>query len=207
MEFMASTDFSPGGGSGDDLTPILEAASRGDESAWRALVDRYGGRVFALARSRCGSADVAEEITQSVFATLAGKLSAASGGYRERGRFESWLFRIAMNRVRDHVRRVKRSLTVNDGAALEREPAGEGPPRDGEASGAGEVGRLREAMAHLSEADREVIELRHHGGLSFQQMAELLDEPLGTLLARHHRALRKLREWLEGAGLGAEGST
>jgi len=41
-----------------------------------------------------------------------------------------------------------------------------------------------------------VIELRHHGGLSFQQMADLLEEPLGTLLARHHRALRKLRELL-----------
>ena len=45
-------------------------------------------------------------------------------------------------------------------------------------------------MARLHDADREVIELRHHGGLSFKQIAELLDEPLGTLLARHHRALR-----------------
>lgn len=49
-------------------------------------------------------------------------------------------------------------------------------------------------MMELSESDREIIELRHHGGMSFKQMADLLNEPLGTLLARHHRALRKLKE-------------
>jgi RNA polymerase sigma-70 factor (ECF subfamily) len=48
-------------------------------------------------------------------------------------------------------------------------------------------------MGTLSESDREVIELRHHAGLSFKQIAELVNEPLGTLLARHHRALRKLK--------------
>jgi RNA polymerase sigma-70 factor (ECF subfamily) len=52
-------------------------------------------------------------------------------------------------------------------------------------------------MEGLTDTDRDVIELRHHGGLSFKQIAELLDEPLGTLLARHHRALRKLRETME----------
>ena len=52
-------------------------------------------------------------------------------------------------------------------------------------------------MEHLSPADREVIELRHHAQMGFKQMSEVLDEPLGTLLARHHRALRKLREILE----------
>ena len=50
------------------------------------------------------------------------------------------------------------------------------------------------SMERLSEEDREVIELRHHGGMSFKQMAETLGAPLGTLLARHHRALHKLRK-------------
>jgi RNA polymerase sigma-70 factor (ECF subfamily) len=75
------------------------------------------------------------------------------------------------------------------------------PDRAGAASEesveAGSLVRLREAMAGLSEADREVIEMRHHGGMSFKQMSEVLEEPVGTLLARHHRALRKLREILE----------
>ncbi len=51
-------------------------------------------------------------------------------------------------------------------------------------------------MDKLSEADREIVELRHHAGLSFKQMADLLSEPIGTLLARHHRALKKLKDLL-----------
>ena len=60
---------------------------------------------------------------------------------------------------------------------------------------------LAEAIAALGEADREVISLRHIGGMSFQQMADTLEEPLGTLLARHHRALRKLRDFLLARGI------
>jgi len=63
------------------------------------------------------------------------------------------------------------------------------------------IARLRRAMALLPEADREIVELRHHVGMSFKQMADLLDEPLGTLLARHHRALRKLKMLM---GMGEE---
>jgi len=142
---------------------------------------------------------VAEEIAQSVFATVAAKLG--SGQYTEVGRFESWLFRVAMNRVRDTVRRAKRRPETHDAEALEHLPD-RGAPGRAEETGVdqGSLSRLREAMAGLSEADREVIELRHHGGLSFKQMSEILEEPVGTLLARHHRALKKLRETLEESG-------
>lgn len=178
-----------------DLAPLLQAASRGDPGAWRELVNRYSRRVYALAKSRCRNEDVAEEIAQSVFATIAMKLG--SGQYTEVGRFESWLFRVAMNRVRDTVRRAKRRPETHDASALEVQADRAGPSED--SVDAGSLGRLREAMMGLSEADREVIEMRHHGGMSFKQMSEVLEEPVGTLLARHHRALRKLREILEGS--------
>ncbi len=175
------------------LTELLEAAARGDAGAWRELVHRYSRRVFALAKSRCRNDDVAEEIAQSVFATVAVKLGA--GEYSEVGRFEAWLFRVAMNRVRDTVRKARRSPEVQESAALIERPerASAEPVFDSAA-----MERLRDAMALLADADREVVELRHHGGLSFKQIAEVLDEPVGTLLARHHRALRKLREMLDG---------
>src|ERR1044071_2785470 len=89
-----------------ELAPLLKAASRGDPGAWRELVNRYGRRVYALAKSRCRNEDVAEEIAQSVFATIAAKVGG--GEYTEVGRFESWLFRVTMNRVRDTERRAKR---------------------------------------------------------------------------------------------------
>lgn len=178
----------------DDLAKLLEAASRGDEASWRELVARYARRVFALARSRCRDADMAEEITQSVFATVAQKISG--GLYLEQGRFESWLFRIAMNRLRDNARRARTRPASQEPEALDRHEA-RGPA--GPEAPAEALEDLRAAMLRLPDADREVIELRHHGGLSFKQIADLLEEPLGTLLARHHRALRKLKELMEPA--------
>ncbi|CAN5847813.1 sigma-70 family RNA polymerase sigma factor [soil metagenome] len=187
-----------------DLPRLLAAASAGDGEAWRALVNAYSPRVFAMARSRIARSDAAEEITQSVFVTLASKLTpdAAAQGYTERGRFESWLFRIAMNRVRDEVRRLKRHAEPMDPEALTRIGGIGGGLNGASAESEREAGLtdLRSAVARLSEADREVIQLRHHGGLSFAQIAEMLGEPLGTLLARHHRALRKLKEMLAESG-------
>lgn len=189
---------------------MLEAASKGDQGAWRKLVGAYGRRLFALAKSRVGRADVAEEITQSVLVTVSTKLMG--GEYVEQGRFEPWLFRVAVNRIRDEVRRLKRHAEATDQEVLEGVEAGRGGT--GGAGGGGGVGgidgggagpdrgellALRAALAGLGEADREVIALRHHAGLSFAQMAEMLGEPLGTLLARHHRALRKLKAAMTGA--------
>lgn len=176
------------------------AATQGDEAAWRQLVGLFAGRVFALAKSRCKRADMAEEITQSVFATVAAKLR--TGEYTERGRFESWIFRVTMNRLRDEVRRVKRQAVPTDPEQMASRAAA-GKSEQGELAPALE--KLREAMAELPPADREIIELRHHGGLSFKQLADLLNEPVGTLLARHHRALRKLQVALGGTTDGTAG--
>lgn len=207
-------DESVGGeGDGDvgvDVAPLLGAAARGDEDAWRRLIDLYARRVFALCKSRCHNADLAEEITQSVFATVAVKITG--GEYDERNRFEPWLFRIAMNRLRDEMRRLRRHAEPTDplivGDLAQRGGVGgrgEGGDSGGLVGGGvsdGEILALREAVGRLSEADREIVELRHHAGLSFKQISELVEEPIGTLLARHHRALRKLREMLGGDGGG-----
>lgn len=175
-----------------DLAGLVDAARAGDEAAWERLVDLYGPRVFALARSRLRHADLAEEVTQSVFATIAHKLGG--GDYVENGKFEPWLFRIAMNRVRDSIRQARREhderrlrLAASSGEVHDTASEPISPERL----------RLRGAMAELSPRDRDILELRYHAGLSFRQMVDLLGEPLGTLLARHHRALKKLRRVME----------
>jgi RNA polymerase sigma-70 factor (ECF subfamily) len=208
------------GATGADVTlpEVLRAAARGDERAWRTIVDLYARRVFALARSRLvrtsGSArgagvrnagdEIAEEVTQSVFATIAAKLT--HGEYAEQGRFESWLFRVAMNRIRDEARRAGRHAEPTDPEMLDglRGRADDGPSWEQQHT---TLRALREAMESLGESDREVIELRHHAGMSFNQIAEMLDEPLGTLLARHHRALRKLKDMLAGEGIDEGGGS
>ncbi|MCC6908866.1 MAG: RNA polymerase sigma factor [Phycisphaerales bacterium] len=176
------------------LDTTLDLASRGDQSAWRAIVDRYAPRVYGLLKSQCGDAELAEEIAQSVFCTVAAKLTGNTG-YVEQGKFEAWIFRIAVNRLRDDIRRRRRQATAVEQSALDERaaPSRNGfVPRDDD-----EHVALRGAIERLSAADRQIIEYRYIGGLSFKQMAELLDEPLGTVLARQHRALRKLRDLLE----------
>lgn len=178
------------------LASLLAGAGQGDPSSWRKLIDLYSRRIFALARSRCGSSELAEEITQSVFVTVAAKLSA--GQYSEEGKFESWIFRVAMNRIRDEIRRRNRHAVPTDSDSLGNRPGPETLPSPGDRENAADqISALRKALSELADTDREIIELRHHGQMNFKDMSELLNEPLGTLLARHHRALRKLKELVE----------
>ena len=178
----------------ETLEKTLQRAAGGDEDAWRTIIESYSGRVFGLIRSQCGNADLAEEITQSVFCTMAEKIV----GYTESGRFESWLFRIAINRLRDEMRRRKRhARPVEEEKLIGMAGVIDGEP-DRDDARRQDTGALREAMAQLPEADQRIVYLRHYGELSFRQIADILDQPLGTVLARQHRALKKLRDLLEG---------
>jgi RNA polymerase sigma-70 factor (ECF subfamily) len=173
--------------SADDIPQLLERAVAGDERAWREIVERFSPRVFAFLRGYVRDPELAEEIVQGVFCTVARKLV----DYVEQGRFEAWLFRIALNRLRDEMRRRALHARPMDSEVL----ADIGPSARNEEHATGEeLSALRDSIEALPEQDRLVIELRHKGGMGFQQMADLLQEPLGTLLARHHRALRKLRD-------------
>jgi RNA polymerase sigma-70 factor (ECF subfamily) len=173
----------------ESLQETLQRAAGGDETAWRQVVEAYGPRVFGLIRAQCGSVELAEEITQSTFCTIVARI----GQYSELGRFESWLFRIAMNRLRDEMRRRSRQARPVDAEALVG-LAGPDEPRSADRAEGDELRALRSALARLSDADRRVIHLRHFAGLSFARIAEVLGEPLGTVLARQHRALGKLRQ-------------
>ncbi len=182
----------------ETLEATLQRAGRGDEAAWRRIVEAYTPRVWGLIRAQCGNTDLAEEITQSTFCTVVARI----GQYTELGRFESWLFRIAMNRLRDEMRRRRRQANPVPESTLTG-LAGEGPrPARAAETDPDDLAALRGALGRLSEADRQVIQLRHYAGLSFAQIAELLGEPLGTVLARQHRALAKLRQMIEGPPSG-----
>lgn len=95
-----------------------------------------------------------------------------------------------MNRIRDQIRRDARRLRI-DGRPVQTLTHESASPQDVK-----DPGQLRLAIESMSEADQEIISLRHQAGLEFKAIAELLNEPVGTLLARHHRALHKLRNLL-----------
>lgn len=194
------------------LDKTLSAAAAGDSQAWSDLVRAYSGRVFGLLYKQCRDRELAEELTQETFVKIVQKITIQDG-YREQGKFEPWLFRIAMNNLRDEIRRRGRHAKPMDmspaaTAAGSDSPSGWAAAQQGVVSGgpwqpdtpfeqlerAEQVDLLRQAIATLPEADQEVLHLRHTAGLSFAQIAETLDQPLGTVLARGHRALAKLKK-------------
>lgn len=179
-----------------DPAQLVERASGGDQQAWAELVGAYTPRLYALVKSRLKDHHAAEEITQSVFVTLAQHIS--EGRYKEQGLFEPWLFRVAMNRIRDEARRRKAHANPTDPHDLPPTAVEDESPDDDRYT------PLRAALNQLSDDDREIIELRHHANLAFKTIAEMLKTPIGTLLARHHRALKKLKAILEADTSAAE---
>ena len=193
----------------EPMDRVLARAAKGEQAAWRVVVDAYSKRVFGLLVRQCGDRELAEEITQATFVQVVVHLQR----YREEGRFEPWLFRIAMNKLRDEMRRRGRQarpmdMTAGRGGddegawqAVQSVVVHAAGPEGAESedpmervSRAEQVQRLREAIAGMNEADQRILHLRHTAGLSFARIAAALGEPLGTVLARGHRAMLKLRK-------------
>lgn len=172
---------------------LIQRAAEGDDGAWCELVDHWAPRVHALVAANCKDHDLAEEITQSAFCTVASRIHA----YVEQGRFDSWIFRIAMNRLRDEMRRRKRQASPMGhehlGAVTRsgREDRASHQRVDEDMAAA-----LWDAVRELSEPEQLVLQMRHVAGLGFKQIADQLEQPMGTVLARHFRALKRLREAL-----------
>lgn len=183
------------------LAEAIRGAQRGEANAFDRLVDAYAPRLHGFLFRLTGSRQEAEDLLQEVYLRLVRTI----GAYTHDGRFESWLFRVAANLVRDQGRKRRRTPTMMSGDATTGD--------DGDAAGAsmfanidgGDVGVdaalvLREeldalgaALAELPDAEREVILLRHFSQMSFKEIATATNVPLGTALARGHRGLAKLR--------------
>jgi RNA polymerase sigma-70 factor (ECF subfamily) len=187
------------------LAEVIDRAKRREEAAFAALIDAYNRPLYGFLYRLTGNRDDADDLLQEVFVRLVRTIDR----YEHDGRFEAWVFRIALNLARDRIRRVRKSPIVpasergwNDDDDLERQPldqaADDQMTPDERAELTDEMDRLQGALAQLGEAEREVIMLRHFSAMSFGDIARLMGTPLGTALARSHRGLRRLREIMEG---------
>lgn len=177
------------------LESLLARARRSDPQALGAIVEAYSPRVYGLLYRLTRSRDVADDLVQETFLRMVRTIIR----YEDTGRFEAWLFRIAANLARDHARRGRRRGPVAslDGQ-LEADVAEEllsvtAPEPLEPAVGGEETRRLERGLEKLAPQDREVLLLRHFSELPFREIAEILGVPLGTALARAHRALERLR--------------
>jgi len=164
----------------------MTAFKSGDGPAFRELFDRYKNPIYGFVRRRVGDAARAEDITQDIFLALVQRRN----GYEVRSSFRTYLYRIAMNRVASEHRR------DNPAQKTEPEPAASGNPAV--------VHQVREALGQLDPEQREVVMLREYQGLSYQEIAQVLNVPVGTVRSRLFRAKLALKEmlapvWVEGA--------
>jgi RNA polymerase sigma-70 factor (ECF subfamily) len=177
----------------NEYSTLLEQAAAGDDQAWATIVSQLGPRVHGLIAANTRDDELAQEITQIVFCTIAQKIN----DYVEQGRFESWVFRIAMNKLRDEMRRRGRQARPVGEVGF---PASQRSGREDRAAynkvDPDTAATLWDAVRDLAPQDQEILHLRHVAGLGFKEIADLLDAPVGTLLARHFRAVRRLREQL-----------
>jgi len=189
----------------DELTTLIERARQGEPSAYDALVDLYANRLFGFFFRMTGSRADAEDLLQDLFVRVVRMLPR----YEHRGNLESWLFRIAANLGRDHIRRARRRpptmslLSDSDTEATgagSRETAGDQGALAAASGGLEqqeEIDALQRGLAALPDPEREVIMLRHFSDMTFAQIAEIMGTPLGTALARAHRGLARLRKRME----------
>lgn len=178
-----------------DELELVERAKKGDREAFGALVERYQRRVAGVALAVVHDPDDAIELAQETFIRAYQNLSR----FEERSSFSTWLYRIAANLAIDWRRREGRHRTLHGEEAeaeLERVPALAGDSfkeavRD-------ELRRkIRAALEELTQEQRAVILLREVEGLSYDEIAEVLGCPRGTVMSRLHYARSRLRQQLK----------
>jgi RNA polymerase sigma-70 factor (ECF subfamily) len=181
------------------LDELLRQARQRNPDALSRLVAEYSPRVYGLLYRLTGTPEAAEDLLQETFLRVVRTIEE----YEHDGKFEQWLFRIAANLARDRARQLKRrgpqrALDDESGAAATQGLAAASvPAQPAEMLLRREEGeRLAAALARLTAPEREILLLRHFAELSFKEIAELLEVPLGTALARAHRALQRLKEEL-----------
>ena len=173
-----------------------------DEAAYRLLLEKYRRPVFGIVRRMIPNEEDARDLAQEAFIRAFKNLKQ----FDVERRFSSWLFRIANNLCIDHYRR-RKLLTVPmvrsmDGETEETWELPDPSPGPGEEfSNQERARRLAATVQSLPPGYRVVIVMRHQQGLAYDEIAESLDLPLGTVKARIHRAHRLLKEKLTRMGL------
>jgi RNA polymerase sigma-70 factor (ECF subfamily) len=181
---------------------IVALAKEGREAAYRELIRRYERPIFSLILRMVRDRQLAEDLSQETFI----KALNAIGSYRPEFKFSSWIFKIANNAAIDQLRRREVDTLSIDGApnatsaddieatALQVGDKGETPLAELEARELGS--HIERAIAQLRPEYRSCIMLRHVEGLAYEEIAQLLDLPLGTVKTYIHRARHELRDML-----------
>ncbi|MEO6876535.1 MAG: sigma-70 family RNA polymerase sigma factor [Opitutaceae bacterium] len=177
---------------------LFRRMGRSDREAFAQLYDRFSRPLFATALRILSNTAEAEDIVQDVFLALWEKATTFEPA---RGSAFAWAVTLTRNRAIDRVRmRKRRSELLAETTAEDAgtQPAGAGLQAGDELASKEQAGAVRAAVAALPLEQQKAVELAFFGGFTQQEIAEKLQEPLGTVKARIRRGLLKLRDTLGG---------
>ena len=188
---------------------LVARCQRGDHRAFRVLVDKYQRRAYGIAIGVLRNPEDARDAAQEAFI----KVFRNIDGFKGDSSFYTWLYRIVVNVCIDHFRKNRRVRNVEYDETFKRRDEMEQVPLSGNtramhpgvALETQELnGVLAEALATLSENHRTIILLREVEGLSYEEIAEVMECHLGTVMSRLHHARKNLQNalkpFLESAG-------
>jgi RNA polymerase sigma-70 factor (ECF subfamily) len=187
-------------GAPTDDRELVRRVQGGDPAAFRVLFERYHRRAYAVAYGVVKNKQDALDVVQDGFV----KVHKHIGTFQGTSSFYTWLYRIMMNLAIDHVRRRRnqRGLEYDDRVGRDEEDiAGDGAllPRMMDSNPAKTVvrkellGRIQAALAELPEYHQAVIVLREIEGMSYEEMADVLEVPKGTIMSRLFHARKKMQ--------------
>lgn len=184
----------------DELVVLFR---RGDKTAFEQLVYRYKNSLYQYILSLVKDESVAGDLFQEVFISFFKHV----GSYKTQGKFKSWLFLTARNKVINYWRDTRAELSLDqtdeEGNAFLQEVLPDDSPLPLDSlTGQETLEQIRQAADLLPPRQREIMELRQY--LSFQEIADLLKRPLGTVLADCHRAVKKMQQLLQAQKVAEE---
>lgn len=169
---------------------LVAQAQRGDRNAFSELVRIHARGVFNVVYHMCGDSLIADDAAQETFIRAWQNLPS----YRPQTSLRNWLYRIAFNAGMDMLRKEKRILP-ND--IDEMGLADERPGPESVVSQQERTSMVQQAVLALPDASRAVLVLREYEGMSYHEIADALDIPVGTVMSRLNYARKLLKEKLE----------
>lgn len=182
---------------------LVKQAIRGNQRAYTSLMERYEHSVYHAMFRMVRNAEDATDLTIEAF----GKAFCNLANYMPRHAFSTWLFRIAINNCIDHIRRRRLVLlSLDESVETESEEHFGEVLRDGNRNPEEQIIReqrlelARRLLAQLDPKYRTMIEMRYFEELSYEEIAEALDVPMGTVKAQLYRAKDLLYDLLQKPG-------
>ena len=183
----------------------LELVTRyrqGDTGAFESLVKRYQRKVFALAHGIVRNPEDAMDVSQEAFLKVHRYLDKFEGS----ASFYTWLYRIVVNLCIDHIRKSRRATNVEYDDAIDRSasvlsatpivPSRQGTNPSSVLASKEIIGHIGEGLKELSPNHRAVILMRELEGLSYNEMAEIMECSKGTIMSRLFHARKRLQSYL-----------